>query len=88
METRSSYPARMRKGKVIGLPVCLSFIAVAKSRVLGICACCNYNESVDIGEKVVSVRFELLNTAHWRYKSCISVQHACGLLTAPTPCVM
>ena len=35
-----------------------------RSRVLGICACCNYHESVDIGEKLVSVCFELLNMAH------------------------
>ena len=37
---------------------------IARSRVLGICACCNYHELVDIGEKLVSVRFELLNMAH------------------------
>ena len=24
--------------------------------------------------------------AHLRYKSCISIQHTCGLPAAPTPC--
>ena len=45
---------------------CLSVVVtkIARSRVLGICACCNYHELVDIGEKLVSVRFKLLNTAH------------------------
>ena len=46
---------------------CLSIVItmkIAKPRVLGICACCNYNESVYIGEKLVSVQFELLNMAH------------------------
>ena len=36
---------------------------IARSRVLAICACCNYHELVDIGEKLVSVFVEL-NTAH------------------------
>ena len=37
---------------------------IARSRVLYIYACYNYHELVDIGEKLVSVRFELLNMAH------------------------
>ena len=39
---------------------------IAKSRVLGICACCKHNELVDIDicEKLVSVRFKLLDMAH------------------------
>ena len=37
---------------------------IARSRVLGICACYNYHKLVDIGEKLVSVCFELLNMAH------------------------
>ena len=44
-----------------------------------ICACCKHNESVDIDEKLVSTRFELLKMAlvlALDYKSCISVQHA------------
>ena len=37
---------------------------IARSQVLGICACCNYHGLVDIGEKLVSVCFKLLNMAH------------------------
>ena len=37
---------------------------IAKFQVLGICAYCNYNESIDIFVKLVSVRFKLLNMAH------------------------
>ena len=44
---------------------------IARSQLLDICAYYKHNESVDIGEKLVSVRFELLNIAHKRYKSCI-----------------
>ena len=71
------YPVCMHRGKVIGLSVCLSVCLsvvttkIAISRVLDIRACCNYNELVDIGEKLVCVRFEWLNMAHWHYKSCI-----------------
>ena len=46
------------------LSVVVVVTKIARSRVLGICACCNYHESVDIVEKLVSVRFELLNMAH------------------------
>ena len=60
-------------------------IKIARSRDLGIYECCKHKESVDICEKLVSVCFELLNMAH---KHCTnhasSVQHACGLPTAPT----
>ena len=48
--------------------VCLSVIVVgtkiARSQVLGICACCKHNELVDICEKLVSVCFKLLDMAH------------------------
>ena len=37
---------------------------IARSGVLSICSYCNYHELADIGEKLVSVRFELLNKAH------------------------
>ena len=37
---------------------------IARSQVLGIFACCNYYELVDIVEKLVSLCFELLNLAH------------------------
>ena len=58
-------PHACARGKVIGF-VCLSVIAtkIARSRVLGLRVCCNYNESLDIGEKLVSVRLKLLSMAH------------------------
>ena len=49
---------------VQGVKLSVVVTKIARSRVLGICECCNYHELVDIGEKLVSVRFELLNTAH------------------------
>ena len=36
---------------------------IARSRVLGICASCKHYQSVDIGEKLVCKRFELLKKA-------------------------
>ena len=36
---------------------------IARSRVLGIYACCNHNQSVDIGAKLVCTCFELLKMA-------------------------
>ena len=49
--------------------VCLSVVVVvgtkiARSRVLGICASSKHNQSVDIGEKLVYTRFELLKKAY------------------------
>ena len=54
--------------------VCMSVVVVvvvvvvgtkiARSRVLGICACCKHNQSIDIGEKLVCTRFELLKKAY------------------------
>ena len=44
---------------------------IARSHVLGICACCKHNQSVDISEKQVCMCFELLKRANYRYKSCI-----------------
>ena len=63
-------PHTYTRGKAIGFVCRLSVVVVvvvtkiARSRVLGICVCCNYHEWVDISEKLVSVRFELLNMAH------------------------
>ena len=37
---------------------------IARSRVLGICAHYKHNQSVDIGEKLVYMRFELLKKAY------------------------
>ena len=55
--------------------VCLSVVVIvvvvvvvgtniARSRVLGICVCYKYTQSVDIGEKLVCTRFELLKKAY------------------------
>ena len=48
--------------------VCPSVVVVgtkiARSRVLGVCACCKHNQSVDIGEKLVCTGFEFLNKAY------------------------
>ena len=60
-----NYPARMRMREgVIKQSLSAIVTKIAISRVLGICACCNYHGLVDIGEKLVSVCFELLNMAH------------------------
>ena len=47
--------------------VCMTVVVgtkIARSRVLGACACCKYDQSVDIVEKVVSICFELLKVTH------------------------
>ena len=57
---------------------------IARSRVLGICACCKHNESVDIGEKLVSVCFKVLKWLTSATNRAFCVLHACGLPTTPT----
>ena len=37
---------------------------IARSRVLGVCACCKHNQSVDIDEKLVCTGFELIKKAY------------------------
>ena len=37
---------------------------IAISRVLGVCACCKHNQSVDIDEKLVCTGFKLLKKAY------------------------
>ena len=37
---------------------------IARSRVLGVCACIKHNQSVDIGEKLVCTGFKLLKKAY------------------------
>ena len=37
---------------------------IARSRVLGVCACYKHNQSVDIGEKLVCTGFEFFNKAY------------------------
>ena len=63
---------------------------IARSRVLGICACytctCNYHELVDIGKN-----WFLCTSNCWTWLTsatnrAFSVQHACGLPATPTPC--
>ena len=57
---------------------------VARSWDLGVFASCKHNKSVDICEKLVSGRFELLNQYGSQLGVFFFVQHACGLPTAPT----
>ena len=60
-------PRACTKGKAIGLPGRPSVIVgtkIARSRVLGICACCKHNQLVDIGEKLVYAHFKLLKKAY------------------------
>ena len=68
--------------------VCQSVVVVgtkiARSRVLGICVCCKHNQSVDIGKKLVCMRFELLKRLTGATNRAFSVQYACGLSTTPT----
>ena len=65
-----NYPARMRKGcKVIGLYVCCRHKNRQISRCRHLCVLYTHNKSVDVCEKLVSVRFEWL--AHKHYKSCL-----------------
>ena len=51
------------KQSVLSVIVVIVVTKIARSRILRICACCNYHGLVDIGEKLVSVCFELLNIA-------------------------
>ena len=37
---------------------------IARSRVLGVYACCKHNQSIDIGEKLVCTGFEFLKKAY------------------------
>ena len=50
---------------------------VKQYQVLGICVCCKHNESVDIGEKLVSMHFELLKWLTSAINRAFSVLHAC-----------
>ena len=65
---------------------------IARSRILGIYVCCKHNQSVDIDGKLVCTHFEKRLMAYglwlmaYSVTNCaFSVQHACGLLTTPTP---
>ena len=55
------------RGKAIGLSVVVVVVIgtkITRPHVLGICASSKYNQSVDIGEKLVYKRFELLKKAY------------------------
>ena len=67
--------------------VCLSVVVgmkIARSLVLGGCAYCKHNQSVDIGEnwfvRIPNCSKRLTSTTNCAF----SVQHACGLSTTPT----
>ena len=55
-------PRACARGKAI-VSVVVVGTKIARSRVLGIYACCKHNQSVDIGAKLVCTRFELLKKA-------------------------
>ena len=59
---------------------------IARSRVLGVCACYKHSQSVGIDEKLVCIRFEFLKKACSASATnrTFSFQHACGLSTTPT----
>ena len=60
----------MRRGKVIGLSVCLSVVTtkIARSQHLDTRLIRKYNESVEVGEKLASTCSELSGTAYKRHK--------------------
>ena len=61
--------------------MCVIITKMARSQVLGICAC---HRLVDIGEKLIlriAEHGSLSATNH-----AFSIQHACGLSAAPTTC--
>ena len=64
-----STPRTCARGKVIGLSVVVigGGTKISRAHLLGISACYKHNESVDIGEKLVSIHFKLLNVAHKHY---------------------
>ena len=56
--------AHMQGVKQLSVVVIVVSTKIAISHVLGICACCKHKQSVDIGEKLVFTRFELLKKAY------------------------
>ena len=72
--------------------VCLSVVVVvvvigtkiARSRVLGVCACCKHNQSVDIDENWFIRALNCSKRLTSATNRAFSVQHACGLSTTPT----
>ena len=58
---------------------------IARSRVLGICACYKHNQSVDIGENWFVRASNCSKRLTSATNRAFSVQHACGLSTTHTP---
>ena len=65
-----NYSARMHRGKVIGLSVCLSVVTtkITRSWHLGTWSIHKHNESVEVGENLASVCLESSGTAYKRHK--------------------
>ena len=57
---------------------------ITRSQVLGVCAFCKHNQSVDIGEKVVCSYTLQISQKGLLVNRAFSVQYACGLSTTPT----
>ena len=59
-------PRACARGKAMSVVVVVVVVdtKIARSRVLGIYACCKHNQSVDIGEKLVCTLFELLKKSY------------------------
>ena len=57
-------PRACARGKACPSVVVVVGTKIAKSRVLGVCACCKHSQSVDIGEKLVCMCFEFLKKAY------------------------
>ena len=54
----------VRRSVVVVVVVVVVGTKIARSQVLGVCACCKHNQLVDIIEKLVSIHFELLKIAY------------------------
>ena len=70
MHYMPSYPAHMRRDKVISLSVYLSVVTtkIARSWHLGTWSIRKYNKSAEVGEKLASVYLELSGMAYKRHK--------------------
>ena len=68
---------------VVVIVVVVVSTKIARSHVLGICACCKHNQLVDIGEKLVLRPSNCSKRITSTTNCTFSVQHACGLSTTP-----
>ena len=86
-------PRACARGKAVGFVCLLSVVVtkIARSPHLGIWATRKYDESVEIGDKLVSLCFELIGKAYECHKYCVFVGHAyrlqavCDLLMRTSP---